>query len=319
MTNNIHPKNFIEQVVQLVRNEVKDQHVICAISGGVDSTVSAALVQKAIGEQLHCVFVDHGLLRHNEVYEVLDSLRNKIGLNVWHVDAKNLFLDRLKGVVDPEEKRKIIGKTFIDVFTQAAKDLNVDFPYLVQGTIRPDVIESRNGEKMVKSHHNVGGLPENFNATLIEPLRDLYKDDVRELAEALGLPKHFINRQPFPGPGLAVRVIGEVTEARLAILRRADFIFRAAMEQTGLSAEAFQYFAILPETLTTGVRDGERIYGQTIVLRAIKSQDAVSAQYIHLPHKFLKNVSEQICLQIPEVNRVLYDITDKPIGTIEWE
>ncbi|WP_052663516.1 glutamine-hydrolyzing GMP synthase [[Mycoplasma] testudinis] len=319
MKNNINPQKFIDQVVELIRAEVKDKHVICAISGGVDSTVSATLVQRAIGNQLHCVFVDHGLLRHNEVFEVLDSLRNKLGLNIWHVDAKNLFLDRLKGIVDPEEKRHVIGKTFIDVFVQAAKDLNIDFPYLVQGTIYPDILESKNNEKTVKSHHNVGGLPENFDAVLIEPLRDLYKEDVRELAKALGLPQHFIQRQPFPGPGLGVRVIGEVTEKKLEILRKADYIFRSAMEQTGLAAGAFQYFAILPETFTTGVREGERLYGHTIALRAIHSKDAVTAEYIPLPHKFLKNVSEQICLQIPEVNRVVYDITDKPAGTIEWE
>ncbi|MCK8816125.1 glutamine-hydrolyzing GMP synthase [Natroniella sulfidigena] len=313
--------NFIEQTVAEIRERVgDDEQVICGLSGGVDSSVAAALVDKAIGEQLTCIFVDHGLLRKNEAAEVKKTFGEEFEMNLVAVEAQDRFLEQLVGVADPEEKRKIIGNQFIRVFEEEAAKVG-DASYLVQGTIYSDVIESGEGDdsSTIKSHHNVGGLPEDMEFKLIEPLRELFKDEVREVGEELGLPAKIVWRQPFPGPGLGIRVLREVTEEKLEVLREADAIFREEISKAELDREIWQYFAVLPPMRSVGVMGDERTYAYTIVLRAVKSKDAMTADWAKIPHRVLEEISTKITNHVPEVNRVVYDITSKPPATIEWE
>ncbi len=312
-------KDFIDKSIAEIRETVKDGKVLLALSGGVDSSVLAELLTRAVGRRLYCIFVDTGLMRKNEGNEIEAAFGNK-DLNFIRVNAEERFLSRLRSVTDPEQKRKIIGEEFIRVFEEEAKKLGrIDF--LAQGTIYPDIIESgEDGSKLVKSHHNVGGLPENIGFKgLIEPLKMLYKEDVRSLASELSLPDYIVNRQPFPGPGLAVRCIGEVTKERLDILREADFIFRSEIENAGADKILNQYFAILTDTCSTGVAGGERIYGSVIALRAVMTTDFVTADFAHLSYDLLASVSKRITNEIKDVSRVLYDITAKPPSTIEFE
>lgn len=313
-------KNFIEKSIQDIKNQIKDKKAIIALSGGVDSSVCAVLVHKAIGDNLTCVFVDHGLLRKGEREEVETTFREEYHMDLVVVDARERFLTKLKGVSDPEEKRKIIGEEFIRVFEEEKNKLSDDYEYLVQGTIYPDIIESgKEGEALVKSHHNVGGLPEEVDFELVEPLRDLYKEDVRKLGKELGMKDKIVYRQPFPGPGLGVRVLGEITEERLNILKEADYIFRDEVEKAGLDRDVWQYLAAIPDFSVTGKRNEERTYSHTIFLRGVITQDAVEASFYPFTMDFLAKVSKRITDEIPEVNRVLYDITNKPPATIEFE
>jgi len=300
------------QVIDLIRTQVGSGHVLLGLSGGVDSSVCAALLEKAVPGRLHCIFVDHGLMRKNEGDEVEAAFGNR-ELNLIRVNAEDRFLARLAGVTDPEAKRKIIGEEFIRVFEEEAKKLQ-GVEFFAQGTIYPDVLESGT----VKSHHNVGGLPDVIDFKgIVEPLRALYKSEVRDLGWQLGLPAMFTNRQPFPGPGLAVRCIGEVSKEKLDILRDADAIFREEVDNSGIQAD--QYFAVLTGTHSVGVTDGVRSYGYTVVLRAVRSSDFMTATYAHLPHTLLGRVSERITSEVPDVTRVVYDITNKPPSTVEWE
>ena len=311
--------SIIEQSIDAVRSQVGAARVICGLSGGVDSAVAAALVHKAVGSQLTCVFVDTGLLREGEAEQVVDTFRRHQGIELIHVRAADRFADRLAGVVDPEEKRKVIGETFIRVFEDSAGGLE-DARFLVQGTLYPDVIESGTRDAArIKSHHNVGGLPEDMGFELVEPLRSLFKDEVRRIGEELGLPEEIVWRQPFPGPGLAVRIIGEVTPARLAILRRADAVVREEIHRAGLQREIWQAFAVLPDVRSVGVMGDERTYAYPIIVRAVTSEDAMTADWARLPYDVLERLSSRIINEVPDVNRVVYDITSKPPGTIEWE
>ena len=312
-------ESFIQQNVTQIRRKVGDGLVLCAVSGGVDSSVLAALIYKAIGEQLKCVFVDNGLLRKNEVHDVIEIFRNDICIDIHFVDAGHRFLTRLAGVDDPEFKRKIIGNEFINVFQEEAQKLG-SVRFLAQGTLYPDVIESGGGPAAtIKSHHNVGGLPENMHLELIEPLRDLFKDEVRRLAYELGLPDKVVKRHPFPGPGLAVRLVGDITPERLEILREADAIFIDELRSAGLYDEVWQAFAVLLPTKSVGVMGDERTYEQVITLRAVTGEDAMTADWAQLPYDFLGMVSNRIINEIRGVNRVAYDISSKPPSTIEWE
>lgn len=311
---------FIEQQIKSIKDQVGDKKAILALSGGVDSSVCAALMHQAIGDQITCVFVDHGLLRKGEKEEVINLFEGQFHMHLIVVDARERFLTKLKGVADPEKKRKIIGEEFIRVFEEEQRKLANEYDFLVQGTIKSDIIESgKDGKKLVKSHHNVGGLPEDVNFALVEPLRDLYKDQVREVGKALGLPDSLVYRQPFPGPGLGVRCLGEITEERLQILRDADYIYREEVTKEGLAQDIWQYFAAMPDISVTGVTDGERTYSGTIFLRAVTTQDAVTAQIYPFDMAFLSRVAKRITEEVPGVNRVLYDLTDKPHGTIEFE
>ena len=296
-----------------------DRKVLCGLSGGVDSSVVAALIHKAIGDQLTCIFVDHGLLRKNEAKEVMESLADDFHMNIIQIDAAELFLSKLAGVEDPEKKRKIIGNEFIEVFDEeAAKLTDVDF--LAQGTLYSDVIESGTEMgKMVKSHHNVGGLPEDMQFELIEPIRTLFKDEVRELGTALGLPDRIVWRQPFPGPGLGIRVLGEVTREKLEIVREADAILREEIASAGLDREIWQYFAVLPNIRSVGVRDDARSYDYTVGLRAVHSVDGMTSDWARIDWDILEKISRRIVAEVEQVNRVVYDITSKPPATIEWE
>jgi GMP synthase (glutamine-hydrolysing) len=302
-----------------VRRTVGDEKVICALSGGVDSAVAAAIVHQAAGDRLVCIFVDHGLLRAGEAEQVEETFRRHFGVDLVHVKAADRFLEELSGVDDPEVKRKRIGETFIRVFEEVAAD-HADARFLVQGTLYPDVIESGTGDAArIKSHHNVGGLPADMRFQLIEPLRDLFKDEVRAVGEELGLPEEIVWRQPFPGPGLAVRVVGEVTPERLDVLRAADAIVVEEIRKAGLGRELWQAFAVLPAVRTVGVQGDGRTYAYPIVVRAVTSDDAMTADWARLPYEVLEQISTRVINEVPGVNRVAYDISSKPPATIEWE
>jgi GMP synthase (glutamine-hydrolysing) len=322
---------FIESTVSAIRQQVGDGHAICALSGGVDSSVAAVLVERAIGQRLTCVFVNNGVLRKNEFLQVQRNMRDKLGLRLVAVDAGDRFLARLAGVIDPEAKRKIIGSEFISVFDDQAgrilaehtqKDKSATVAWLVQGTLYPDVIESssvKGPSQTIKSHHNVGGLPANMKLKLIEPLRELFKDEVRRIGRDLGMPAEILERQPFPGPGLAVRILGEVTPARVELLQEADDIVVSEIKAAGLYQQIWQSFAVLLPVKTVGVMGDQRTYAYTCAIRAVHSEDGMTADWVPLPYELLKKISIRIVNEIHGINRVVYDITSKPPGTIEWE
>jgi GMP synthase (glutamine-hydrolysing) len=313
--------SVIEIETAKVHQQVGTARVICALSGGVDSAVAAALVHRAIGHQLTCVYVDTGLMRKDESAQVVETFRRHMGIELIHVDAGQRYFERLAGVVDPEAKRKVIGELFVRIFEENTGGLT-DAEFLVQGTLYPDVIESggTSGKAaVIKSHHNVGGLPDDMTLKLIEPLRDLFKDEVRTLGHELGLPDEIVWRQPFPGPGLGVRIIGEVTPERVAILQEADAIVREEIRLAGLEREIWQAFAVLPDIRSVGVMGDERTYAHPIIVRAVTSEDAMTADWARLPHDLLDRMSSRIVNEVRGVNRVVYDITSKPPGTIEWE
>ncbi|MBF7096645.1 glutamine-hydrolyzing GMP synthase [Alkalibacter mobilis] len=311
--------NFAQEQIQAVKEKVGDKKVLCALSGGVDSSVASVLVHKAIGDNLHCIFVDHGLLRKNEGDEVEKIFKERFHMNFIRVNAQDRFLGKLKGVSDPETKRKIIGEEFIRVFEEEAHKLE-GIDYLLQGTIYPDVIESGTEDAaVIKSHHNVGGLPEDLGFELIEPLRDLFKDEVRAVGEEIGIPHDLVWRQPFPGPGLAIRIMGEITPEKLDILKDADWVFRDEIKKSGLDNQIWQYFAVLPGNRSVGVMGDERTYDYTIGLRAVTSTDGMTSDWARIPHDVLERISNRIVNEVNHVNRIVYDITSKPPSTIEWE
>jgi GMP synthase (glutamine-hydrolysing) len=311
----------IEEQVERIRAQVGRERVICGLSGGVDSAVAALLVHKAVGDQLTCVFVDHGLLRAGEAAQVVETFEGHFHVPLVHVQAQERFLTKLAGVDDPERKRRIVGEEFIRVFEEEARGLG-DARFLVQGTLYSDVIESGGTDGVaakIKSHHNVGGLPEDMRMELVEPLRLLFKDEVRRVGEELGLPEPMVWRHPFPGPGLAIRIIGDVTQERLDVLRAADAILLEEVRRAGLYRELWQCFAVLPAIRSVGVQGDERTYGYPIVIRAVTSEDAMTADWARLPYDLLETISSRIVNEIPEVNRVVLDVTSKPPATIEWE
>ena len=312
---------FIEEQVALVRQQVGDKKVLLALSGGVDSSVVAALLIKAIGKQLICVHVNHGLMRKGESESVIQMFQNELDANLIYVDATDRFLDLLKDVSDPEKKRKIIGAEFINVFADEARKLT-DIDYLAQGTIYPDILESikqAEGKKAVKSHHNVGGLPEDLKFELVEPIKLLFKDEVRVVGEALGLPHAMVYRQPFPGPGLGVRCLGAITRDRLHALREADAILREEFDNCGLNEKVWQYFVVVPDIKSVGVKNESRYEGWPAIIRAVNTTDAMSASIEEIPYAVLHKITERITNEVEGINRVLYDLTPKPVGTIEWE
>jgi GMP synthase (glutamine-hydrolysing) len=316
------PAAVIEEQVERIRAQVGRERVLCALSGGVDSAVAALLVHKAVGDQLTCVFVDHGLLRENEAEQVVETFGGHLHVPLVHVQAQARFLSRLAGVDDPEAKRKIVGEEFIRVFEEEARRLG-DVRFLVQGTLYSDVIESGGAEDgvaaKIKSHHNVGGLPAEMRMHLVEPLRSLFKDEVRRVGEELGMPERMVWRQPFPGPGLAIRIIGEVTAERLELLRAADAILQEEIRRAGLYRELWQSFAVLPAIRSVGVQGDERTYAYPIVIRAVTSEDAMTADWARLPYDLLETISSRIINEIPGINRVALDLSSKPPATIEWE
>ena len=312
---------FIEEQVALVRQQVGDKKVLLALSGGVDSSVVAALLIKAIGKQLVCVHVNHGLMRKGESESVIQMFQNELDANLVYVDATDRFLDLLKDVSDPEKKRKIIGAEFINVFADEARKLT-DIDFLAQGTIYPDILESikqAEGKKAVKSHHNVGGLPEDLKFELVEPIKLLFKDEVRVVGEALGLPHAMVYRQPFPGPGLGVRCLGAITRDRLHALREADAILREEFDNCGLNEKVWQYFVVVPDIKSVGVKNESRYEGWPAIIRAVNTTDAMSATIEEIPYAVLHKITERITNEVEGINRVLYDLTPKPVGTIEWE
>ena len=305
---------FIEEQIGLLRKQIGDGQVLLALSGGVDSSVVAALLIRAVGKQLTCVHVNHGLLRKGEPEQVIRVFKDEMQANLVYVDAVDRFLDKLAGVSDPEMKRKIIGKEFIDVFAEEAAKLN-GIRFLAQGTIYPDILESG----PVKSHHNVGGLPPELHFELVEPIRLLFKDEVRVVGKALGLPESMVERQPFPGPGLGVRCVGAITRDRLEAVRESDAILREEFANAGLQGKVWQYFTIVPDFRSTGVRDGQRSFEWPCVLRAVNTRDAMTATVEDVPFALLQKITARITAEVPGVNRVLFDLTPKPTGTIEWE
>ena len=333
MQNNVRPETmerittkaladaFIEEQIAAVRAEIGDRKVLLALSGGVDSSVVAALLAKAIGKQLYCVHVNHGLMRKGESEAVIDIFQKQMDVNLIYVDATDRFLNLLAGVADPESKRKIIGAEFINVFADEARKL-ADIDYLAQGTIYPDILESikqAEGKQAVKSHHNVGGLPEDLKFKLVEPLKFLYKDEVRVVGEALGLPHAMVYRQPFPGPGLGVRCLGAITRDRLHALREADAILREEFDLNGLAEKVWQYFVVIPDIKSVGVKDEGRYEGWPAIIRAVNTKDAMSATVEEIPYAVLHKIVARITAEVDGINRVLYDLTPKPTGTIEWE
>ncbi|MDP4115791.1 MAG: glutamine-hydrolyzing GMP synthase [Bacteroidota bacterium] len=315
------PANFIKHSVDSIKETVGDNNVICALSGGVDSTVAAMLVKKAIGDKLYCIHIDNGLMRKDESSKIKSLFDEQLRLNVKYIDASDLFLGRLKGVSDPETKRKIIGSTFIDVFDKESKQIE-NAKYLVQGTLYPDVIESvsvKGASVTIKSHHNVGGLPEKMNLKLIEPFRELFKDEVRKVGRELNIPDYFLARHPFPGPGLAVRVVGEISKEMLDLLREADDIYITALKETGLYHKIWQAFAVILPIQSVGVMGDNRTYENVLALRAVTSQDGMTADWYRFDGDFLADVSNKIINKVKGINRVVYDISSKPPSTIEWE
>ncbi len=309
---------FIDEQVAAVREQVGDNKVLLALSGGVDSSVVAALLIKAIGKQLVCVHVNHGLMRKGESEQVIEVFRNQLDANLIYVDASERFLGLLAGVADPERKRKIIGEEFIKVFDEESAKLD-GISYLAQGTIYPDILESLNKGKVVKSHHNVGGLPEEMEMELVEPVKLLFKDEVRVVGSALGLPDEMVNRQPFPGPGLGVRCLGAITKERLEMVREADAILREEFAKNGLDKKVWQYFTAVPDFKSVGVKDEDRYEGYPVIIRAVNTVDAMTATVEDVPFALLQHITDRITNEVPGVNRVLYDLTPKPVGTIEWE
>lgn len=326
MSNNVRPESmerittkelaekFVNEQVAVLREQIGDKKVLLALSGGVDSSVVAALLIKAVGKQLVCVHVNHGLLRKGEPEQVIEVFRNQMKANLVYVDATDRFLDKLAGVFEPEEKRKIIGGEFIRVFEEEARKQD-GIEFLAQGTIYPDILESDG----VKAHHNVGGLPEDLQFELVEPIKLLFKDEVREVGKALGLPENMVNRQPFPGPGLGVRCTGAITRDRLEAVRESDAILREEFEKNGLSQKVWQYFTVVPDFKSTGVKDGKRLWDWPVVLRAVNTKDAMTATIEEIPYDILNKIANRILSEVKGVNRVLYDLSPKPCATIEWE
>jgi GMP synthase (glutamine-hydrolysing) len=311
--------DFTNQSIKEIKEKVGDKKVLCALSGGVDSSVAAVMVHKAIGDQLTCIFVDHGLLRKNEGDQVEEIFREKFHMNLIRVNAQERFLGKLKGVTDPERKRKIIGEEFIRVFEEESSKIG-QIDYLVQGTVYPDVIESgTDTASVIKSHHNVGGLPEDIQFSLIEPLRQLFKDEVRKVGEELEIPEEVVWRQPFPGPGLAIRVLGEITEDKLHIVRESDAILREEIKKANLHREIWQYFTALPNIRSVGVMGDERTYSHTVALRAVTSSDGMTSDWARIPYEVIERISNRIVNEVDNVNRIVYDVTSKPPSTIEWE
>jgi GMP synthase (glutamine-hydrolysing) len=313
--------SIVEDQVAAIRAQVGGERAICGLSGGVDSSVAAALVHRAIGNQLTCVYVDTGLMRRGESEQVVETFRRSMGIELIHVDAGARFFEKLRGVTEPEAKRKAIGELFVRIFEEHTGGLT-DAKFLVQGTLYPDIVESGGADgtaAVIKSHHNVGGLPEDMTLELCEPLRDLFKDEVRRVGTELGLADDIVWRQPFPGPGLGVRIIGEVTPDRVATLQHADEIVRHEIRDAGLEREIWQAFAVLADIRSVGVMGDERTYGHPIIIRAVTSDDAMTADWARLPHELLEKMSNRIINEVPGINRVVYDVTSKPPGTIEWE
>lgn len=315
ITTSEHANAFIQEQIEALRSQIGDRKVLLALSGGVDSSVVAALLIKAIGRQLVCVHVNHGLLRKGEPEQVVEVFKNQMNANLVYVDAVDRFLDKLAGVAEPERKRKIIGEEFIRVFEEEARKLE-GIEFLAQGTIYPDILESEDG---VKAHHNVGGLPEDLKFELVEPVKLLFKDEVRVVGKALGLPDNMVYRQPFPGPGLGVRCLGAITKDRLECVRGSDAILREEFAKADLEGKVWQYFTAVPDFKSVGITDGKRTFAYPVIIRAVNTVDAMTAQVAEIPFELLQKITKRITTEVPGVNRVVFDLTPKPSGTIEWE